>query len=379
MQAQWNRINPTKPLIHDHVTLHKALRIAMQIEHFTIPPYLCAQYSIMDGTNREAQDVIQTVLMEEMLHMVLVGNLLRAVGGESRANDPAYIPTYPSPLPHFAHPFELNLRKFGTRALDLFIEIEKPEEPCNHEPEDLEFESIGQFYDTLEDGLTWMCETYGEDQVFIGRNKVQVTREHYYGGAGKLFRIENLEHAKLAIEQIKIQGEGLPRSVSDEGPGKARAGGFDQRMYEVGRGSPLHVGFDGRREPAHYFRFKEIREERYYQKGDTPETGPRGPEFPVQWDRAWNMQVNPKSGNYSKGSAVRNKMDECNAAYSRLLDHLNAAFNGTPDCLPKAVGDMFEVKHRSTELMRIPNELPELEDTTVGPSFEYLAAAQRPK
>ena len=58
----------------------------MQIELYTIPPYLCALYSIKDGTNREARDVIQTVVMEEMLHMALVANLLIAVDGQSKVN-----------------------------------------------------------------------------------------------------------------------------------------------------------------------------------------------------------------------------------------------------------------------------------------------------
>ena len=62
--------------------LRDALQHALMLEHATIPAYLCALYSIEDGTNVEAAEIIRSVVMEEMLHMVLVANVLNAVGGE---------------------------------------------------------------------------------------------------------------------------------------------------------------------------------------------------------------------------------------------------------------------------------------------------------
>ncbi len=383
-----------KPHICTIPGLRRHLQIAMEIEHFTIPPYLCALYSIKDGTNREARDVIQTVVMEEMLHMVLVANLLRAVGGESQVNNPRYVPTYPSPLPHFPDSFKINLRKFSPLALDTFIRIEEPEQDTFPElkscaeDDDQVFDTIGQFYDAVKKGLVWLCnEKYDEKTVFSGRDKRQVTREHYYGGAGHLFTIHGLNDAMHAIDLIVEQGEGLPEEVFKKGPGERRAQKYnldrpeDHPIYRADTSSHLHVGFDNRIEPAHYFRFKEIREGRYYQAGDDmdkdPPDPPSGPEFPVQWDGAWNMQVNPKAANYAPGSPIRVKMDACNHSYSRLLDHLQDAFNGNPDSFIDAVGDMFEIKHRGTELMRVPNELPTLEGTTVGTSFEYIPPEDR--
>jgi hypothetical protein len=370
------------PLINSIGSLRDHLQIAIQIEHYTIPPYLCALYSIKDGSNREARDVIQTVVMEEMLHMSLAANLLIAVGGSSKVNHRTFIPVYPSSLPCFANPFPINLRKFSKPALDTFIEIELPE-PAHVPPAKAgRFSTIGQFYDEVVKGLEWLCKDGHEATVFSGTGR-QITPEYYYGGAGRLFEIKKLDDAKRAITEIKEQGEALPHHIFVRGPGPTRPQKYDRKhpeadpVYTTDTPSPLHVGFNDQPEPAHYFRFKEIREGRYYQRGDTPKTGPRGPEFPVEWDGAWNMQDNPKSRRFRKGSPIRTKMDAFNASYSRLLDHLHEAFTGSPERLIEAVGDMFEIKHRGTELMRVPNELPGLEGTTVGPSFEYLPVANR--
>jgi len=375
-------MSSTAPLIDTIEKLQANLQIAIQIEHYTIPPYLCALYSIKDGTNREARDVIQTVVMEEMLHMSLAANLLIAVGGASAVNTSPFIPVYPNSLPCFADPFPINLRKFSKDALDTFIQIELPE-PENVPPAKPGlFATIGQFYDEVEKSLEWLCRDGQEKRVFSGTGR-QITPEYYYGGAGRLFEIKKLDDAKHAITEIKEQGEALPHHVYVRGPEKTRPQPYDPKrpeadpVYRTDSPSPLHVGFDDQPEPAHYFRFKEIREGRYYQNGDTPDTGPTGPEFPVEWDGAWNMQANPKAQSYAKGTAIRTKMDAFNGSYSRLLDHLHDAFTGKPERLIEAVGDMFEIKHRGTELMRIPNELPGLEATTVGPSFEYVPVGDR--
>src|SRR5260370_10886525 len=57
--------------------LRSALQTAMQLEFSTIPPYLCAQWSINvdpDGVS----DLIQDVVVQEMFHFALAGNMLTA-------------------------------------------------------------------------------------------------------------------------------------------------------------------------------------------------------------------------------------------------------------------------------------------------------------
>ena len=62
-------------------SLRRHLQWAIELEHATLPPYLCALYSIKEGHNEEAAEVVHSVFMEEMLHLTIAANILNAVGG----------------------------------------------------------------------------------------------------------------------------------------------------------------------------------------------------------------------------------------------------------------------------------------------------------
>src|SRR5262249_60988481 len=72
----------------------------LELEHFTIPPYLCALYSLDATRNPVASEVAASVFVEEMLHMALASNLLNAVGGRPRLDWPRMLPGYLRCLPH---------------------------------------------------------------------------------------------------------------------------------------------------------------------------------------------------------------------------------------------------------------------------------------
>ena len=75
-------------------SLKRHLPTAIELEHSTIPPYLCALYSIKDGDNQESAQIIKSVVIEEMLHMILAANVLKnAIGGARRINHPRFIPS----------------------------------------------------------------------------------------------------------------------------------------------------------------------------------------------------------------------------------------------------------------------------------------------
>ena len=57
---------------------------AIELEHATLPPYLCALYSLDAARNPDAVAVISGVFVEEMLHLTLAANILNAVGGRPR-------------------------------------------------------------------------------------------------------------------------------------------------------------------------------------------------------------------------------------------------------------------------------------------------------
>ena len=104
-------------------SLHEHLQWAIELEHFTLPPYLCALNSLDAARNPEASEVVASVLVEEMLHMTLTANLLNAVGGHPQLDSPRMLPGYPRCLPHGDCSFEVPLLRFSPEALDVFLKI----------------------------------------------------------------------------------------------------------------------------------------------------------------------------------------------------------------------------------------------------------------
>jgi hypothetical protein len=76
-------------------SLGEHLQWTIELEHSTIPPYLCALYSIEAGHNAEATEGLSSVIVEEMLHLTLAANLLNAVGGQPRLDIPEMLPGHP--------------------------------------------------------------------------------------------------------------------------------------------------------------------------------------------------------------------------------------------------------------------------------------------
>jgi hypothetical protein len=185
--------------------LREHLQWAIALEHATLPPYLCALYSIREGHNEDAAEVLRSVFMEEMLHMTLAANILNAVGGEPEVDSPRMLPSYPAYLPHSNEAFLVSLEKFSPQALATFMKIERPEE---HEglPEDDEFETIGQFYEAIKVALKSLCEKLGERALFCGDPGRQVTGEAYYGGSGTIIAVDGLDSALAALGEVVEQG-----------------------------------------------------------------------------------------------------------------------------------------------------------------------------
>jgi CDGSH-type Zn-finger protein len=339
--------------INDVAALRTHLQWAIELEHATLPPYLCALYSIKPGHNKEAAEVIHSVFMEEMLHLTLAANLLNAVGGKPELDKPSILAEYPTFLPHSNQAFVVPLVKFSREALDVFMQIEKPGE---HEglPEDDNYETIGQFYASIEEALSRLCDDLGEEAVFSGDPARQITDDLYYGGSGKIIAVTDLASARAALEEIVEQGEGLQHQTIWDG---------DRNMFHPER-----------EEVGHYFRFHEIAVGRRYQRGDTPQSGPSGASFEVDWDAVYDMKPNPRSADHAAGSAIRNRMDDFNRTYSGILHLLQESFNGKRQLLLVATGAMYELKQQAIQLMQLPTGDGE---TTAGPSFEYVPPESR--
>ena len=62
--------------IDDVQSLQAHLQCAIELEHATLPPYLCALYSLDRDRNPVAFEVLLSVFVEEMLHITLAANVL---------------------------------------------------------------------------------------------------------------------------------------------------------------------------------------------------------------------------------------------------------------------------------------------------------------
>ena len=353
--------------------LRAYLVVAMQIEHATIPPYLTALYSIRPGTNSEAVEVIRSVAVEEMLHLTLVANVYNAIGGQMRKTltAPGFIPTYPTYLPTGETEFQVGLRGFSPETLDTFMKIERMLE----EPQDVplvmprsahclgrlpgsgadnqSFYSIGLFYAEVIRRLFELCQELGEDKLFCGDPKKQITPDYYYNGAGSVIVVRDLDSAIRALRMIQEQGEGSPRG---------------QRIYAGGS--------HGDHALAHYFRFQQLRLGRYYQtlipgadEADRPDH-PSGAELnaaELDWSAVFPIKPDLRLSDLPEGSAVRGKALEFQQSYSRFLLELERAFDGAPEQLIPAVGSMFRLRTLAEELVRSP--IPGLENVHAAPLY----------
>ncbi len=140
------------------------LQTAIEIELSTIPIYLYTYYSIIrvpENTDdlpngdelatfaNKAGALIMSVAVEEMLHMSLACNIMRALGGTPKiyCKSPG---NYPTNLPHHKKGFSVGLSPLSSDQMVLFLEIEKPE-ANDAPPQENNWDTIGQFYDYIKD------------------------------------------------------------------------------------------------------------------------------------------------------------------------------------------------------------------------------------
>lgn len=202
--------------------LQAALQTAMQLEFATIPPYLCAQWSV-DSNNDPSgvSGLIEDIVVQEMFHFALAGNMLSAINGTVSIANASFVPVYPTNVLPGGIPQTLpvDLKPLSQQQLEVFMQIELPEFP----PIALALDgkppaTIGAFYDTIAVGFTKVNPTINPNANFVNMQEA--------------VKITSIADAQAAIERIKSEGEGT--SVSPDQP-----------------------SVDGT-ELAHYYTFKEI-------------------------------------------------------------------------------------------------------------------------
>uniref|UniRef100_A0A1X7V109 Iminophenyl-pyruvate dimer synthase domain-containing protein n=1 Tax=Amphimedon queenslandica TaxID=400682 RepID=A0A1X7V109_AMPQE len=327
--------------------LREQLQIGLKLELATIPIYITSLYSIGDGCNTQVYKTIRGILMQEMLHLALVGNIINAMnGGHPIIDSPDVAPKYPSVgLPGCVHPsLNVHLKKISIKHIyDVPLVLEKPKLSCVTEDVYAELEdrhnTIGEFYTEIEECI----EKLGQLKKEVFRpNKFQVSWPWKPSEElGTLIEVKNTQTALEAIREIKEQGEG--------------ASPIDPT---VGHGAQL----------GHYYQLMEIVcQKKLVKNEDDKHYSYSGADIPFDSEGVWPMRDNP-----SKNCLTGNCYTEARAfhtTYRKLLRELDATFGGEPERIKSAVTVMESLLVHGKRVMRVPLT-PESEETC-GPVWDY--------
>ncbi|MFI1094235.1 ferritin-like protein [Streptomyces sp. NPDC020917] len=300
-----------------------ALQIAVELELSTLPPYLCAWWSVKDRTGQAAR-LIRRIVDDEMYHLGVVCNLLVAVGGRPRIKDAA--PVYPGPLPGGVRAGLTVYLSGLTRAFvhDVLMAIEAPETPLARSGEGPP--TIGAFYGELLNAFQATAPALSADRQLAERI-----------GTHDLEPVRSLDDVERALEAVKEQGEGTSSSPSD-------TFGDDQ--------------------PAHYYAFGEI----YH--GCSLQQTAGGWEFtgaPIPFPDARPMAPAPSGGWTGTSAHVTQLLSQFDTTYHSVLDSLETAWSGGGQrSLDAAIHAMRGLEPTAVELMTIP--IPNASGT-YGPLF----------
>ena len=352
--------------------LYKHLQAALELEHSTIPPYLTALYSIQPNSNQIIAEIIFSVVREEMLHMVIVANVLNAIGGSPQVNKPEFIPTYPGHLPMVRPDLKVGLAPLSINLItNTFMQIETSLDPEDYPAKPLvptlkttledEYETIGEFYEAIKNKIT---DLHNQGKLTIELRN-QVVNEQWFPKT-ELFEITDVKKATSALDLIIVQGEG---STTEQSTRVCSLNG------KVGNQATKGLNpFDPNNQPAHYYRFAQI------VKGGRLVPDPENPggfvydlNQPINLDseKIYPLVENSKAEMYSEGSRARRLVNQFNYSYTSLLNGLHKTFNGNSDYLNTTMGVMFELKLQALEMAEVEIKEGPNAGKLVAPSFEY--------
>jgi CDGSH-type Zn-finger protein/uncharacterized Fe-S cluster protein YjdI len=339
---------------------------AAEIEHNLMCCYLYAAFSLKEGLDEGLTEVelaavqrwrraIIGVAIDEMAHLALVANLTSAVGGVphfGRAN---------FPIPAGYHPagIVVKLAPFNAETLEHFIYLERPEsaqiaDGAGFEPERRyqriaatagrlmpssgDYETIGELYHAIRDGLVGLVERDGERAIFLGDPAHQIGPE--VASLPGMTRVRCLKTARAALDGIVIQGEGAP----------------------------------GHSESSHYQRFLEIRGELQRLRAARPDFEPARP---AAHNPVMRHPSTPEGKVWVMLQPAADLLDLVNASYIHMLRLLVQAYAeprgpGAQGALvDAAIAMMYAVSPVASGLTRLSAN-PDNPGVTAGMSFATI-------
>jgi CDGSH-type Zn-finger protein/uncharacterized Fe-S cluster protein YjdI len=289
----------------DREAVIHALYEAAELEHNLMCTYLYATFSLKSGeaeglTREEAEAVARwrrtllDVAIEEMGHLAAVWNITSALGASPRIGrtnfpiDPGYLPAG----------VVVKLAPFNAETLQHFIYLERPAESDEKDspsfaaerdyvrgsagarlvPMGLNYDTVGEFYGTLAQGLRGLAERCGEAGAFDGDPALQLSSGEFDGAK----RVICLKTSLAAFDAIVAQGEGSPRET----------------------------------EGSHYQRFLGVREELQALQQRNPAFAPG---FPAATNPVLRRPPRPEGRVWLEDPQASRVVDLANAAYTLML------------------------------------------------------------
>jgi len=302
-------VNLMRRTMHDAAWIKEAVQAAIDLELSTIPPYLCALWSIEDAGT--ALTTVRAVVHDEMGHLGLMCNLLKGLGVAPQIV--GAVPRYPGPLPGGVRP-ELTVYLSGMTkqfVLEVMMGIEKPEKPI---PVTLAlretFPSIGKFYEAIAAALP------------AQKPPLTLSAAGQLNSAFGVHPITTIDDAVKSIDHIRGQGEGTTTSAT----------------------------FGG--QLAHFYRFEEI-----FIGKKLVETTPgklTQTDIDVAFPRTLPMGRVPFGGWPSRDPDGKGTLLAFNNLYRSVLQDLEAAWGaGGPSALGRAISTMTLMAVPAKTLMNV--------------------------
>lgn len=294
--------------------LLQLLAEASEIEHTLMCSYLYAAFSLKDGAHAGLSTeqggavdrwraTIMDVAVQEMAHLLMVGNLAIAIGGRPHLARPNF-PVAPG---YFPSGVVVRLAPFNEATLDHFIFLERPAghalpdgEGYDGEPDYgreqayrgltpslQDYATVGQLYEAIRANLKELARRLGETRLFAGSAASQIGPEVV--DLPGVAVVGDLATALRAIDMIVEQGEGSP----------------------------------GDRDDSHYRAFIAIRDEYHRLQAQDPGFEPA---WPAAENPVMRRPPEPEGKVYVDEPAAARVLDFANAVYATLLRLLVQAF-----------------------------------------------------
>lgn len=338
---------------------------AAEIEHNLMCVYLYAAFSLKDGESeglspgqseavKRWRGAIMGVAREEMVHLLVVSNLLTALGGS------AHFGRMNFPIPPGVLPADMLVRlaPFDRETLQHFVWLERPEdaeerlgtgfEPVQQYrrgalhadrlmPHAIDYPTVGTLYARIEADLEALAERLGESALFIGDPEGQIDAR--FVGLPGVTKVICIKSAREAMHAIVAQGEGARES----------------------------------REHSHYQRFCAIRDEYDALLAADPAFVPARP---AAQNPVMRRPPTPEGKVWIEAAQAAAAVDLANALYVHMLRLLIQAFGRSGDGDEKAalIDAAIDLMFAMTPVAEYATTLPAREggDCNAGMSFATM-------